>query len=408
MTSVCRSITNCFSNYWAQTPQAKIDSELFIPKLLVNLNKALGSTSPGTLAVKIVNIFPRSPFVKVSIIGVSSCILPGSWLKYGIGSWLTYGLGAACAVELVQITYNLLKDKGDVTNRAKVGAEFQLEKTLNPDQNIRKLENLLFEKGIDGHRDFALIHLHELETAYRGLPQHNGPSRSAKLKALREFITKAEITPISYPLYHRMVLARFMKQGLTPENKALWKRLEKFYTEHSIHRSTSRQVLKCFIEHANAELNFSFRYSSEIDEMLAYLPNLTIENFFSYLHRFLNKVKEIDLHLLPDRNAALELITNRFEVMRQFFNFYKDHKSDFAIFDKQFVHDSLLDCSTHIFARYAAILQSHPEVSSHNDISHSEEHIESEDSPRPEVEPVVREEISAPDDEGDLLDFASI
>ncbi|HSW72347.1 MAG TPA: hypothetical protein VLG44_02930 [Chlamydiales bacterium] len=399
VSSLCTRFTNCFSSCSSQTPQAKVDRELFIPKLLINLNKALRSTSPGTLAVKIVNIFPRSPLVKLAGVGASSYILPGSWL--------TIGIGAVCAIEWAHLTYDLLKDKGDISNRVKVALEFQLDKTLDPDQNIRRLENLLFEKGVDGHRDFALINLHELETAYHDLPQHAGPSRSVKLKVLREFITKAEITPISYPLYHRMVLARLMKQGLTPENKALWRRMEKFYREDSIHKSTSRQVLQCFVENAETELSFSFRYSPEIDAMQAYIPHLTVENFFSNLHRFLDKVIKINLCVSADRNTALDLITDRYEVMRQFFNFYKEHKSDFVIFDKQFVHDSLLDCSRHIFEMHAAILQSHPEVPNDSESSHSDDQLESEDSSRAEVQPVVNEEISAPDDEGEL-DFESM
>lgn len=367
MAGICTRFTNCFSSYWAQTPQAKVDRELFLSNQLLRINRALGNSRLGANVIRGISVL--SPIILRAIqLELASYFLPSLFTKV---------IAAGYIIESSYKFYQAYQNKGIFGSRTGSIERFQPERQMNFDENVQKLEDLIFEYYLENHRDIALIHLHELETAFHLLPPSERIlTRRNKLKVLREIITKAEVTPISYSLYSRMALTRLMKQGVTPENRAICSRLEKYYTEHSMLRnSTRRKVLQYFIDHATDDFHYSRRYSSETGEVEAYIPDLTAENFFSHLHKFRNYA-DMNLHQSSNPKSALSLIIRRYQIMTQFWHFYRDNQVDFAHLEK-FLEQYMLDCSKCLLSQHSELLERHPEVSNHNNSNHSEEHIES-------------------------------
>lgn len=215
-------------------------------------------------------------------------------------------------------------------------------------RNLKSFEGQILKNFEDGNRNQALLALVQLESQFETVEDSEKTlDDKFKLDALIELITKSGPSG-----YEKLLFLKIWEHGINDETKEFCNRLKKFYSRNRIN-SIARAIFEHWIQ------NWGKVFDCVYEGNRVYIHNLTEKTFLSYFDKFLHGLETDE----PDPNPekALKRVTYQFQIMTQFWNFYKDHKQHFFFGGKLF-ESYMLNASKRIFSMHQRIINGeHPE-----------------------------------------------
>lgn len=292
MTAICRSITNCFHFCTSQTPQAKVDRNLFLTNQILKVTKAVER--------------------------IGERIHIGTRHAYFLGGFAALFNPHAASVALLAIAANECR----IYYQNKT-APYSTDPNKSVHGNLEKFVGQLLEEYSNRNRHKALLVLGKLEKQFETLDKREiSLADKFTLVAMRELITKSGPSG-----YEKLLFLQIWLHGLNDKTKVFWDRLKTFYLKNGIN-SPARAIFENWIN--NWEVAFDCVY----ERNSVSIPNLSEEKYLYYLDRFLHGLEKAEPDPNPDK--ALQRIDFQYQIMTQFFNFYKDHKQNFFFSGKLF------------------------------------------------------------------------